>query len=1149
MIKMIANLDLPRALSIIDALCSPLASLFAIDMLGPSRETTVTRDAVSDGSEAAAERYLPVDLARQDPPLHRPVVTDPKISLLPFNDLHWEDFERLLLDVAQVVDHLVEARRYGVSGQEQAGIDVVGRSRNGDWHAYQAKKVTQLRRAQARQALDTFAKGRRPLSARRLVIATACRGIRAEVSDLIHEYQTEYPNLEFDQVWDAEYLSTVLRSHPRIVGRYFGNDVACRFCDAAVPPKSKANSVLTHEEMLQGLSSRHTFLLDSELPFAGPGAEHVADPARLLARLPGSDPPGVLLVGPAGAGKTRTCFEVAARAYADGWRVLHVPASPEVTVEQLSADVLEPGHGRILLIFDHLDACSQLDLRALADRFLAEAKRSGMDVTFLASTRSGSRNELMNQRGGGLLFNLVRLRDDQTYRSQVAGHIIHSVAPTAVRELGEAAMAKTCGQRPIITLLIARTIERYLAEGRRVPDVVSSHAGQLRPWLRDALRHDQLTHTDMTRQGPLDMVEPSAQELACAVAVAACPQPREAVEAAVNELPGADFGASAVAQLLRLGWLEEVGGQLVTVHDIVTDELLLNSMLPPPNNTIHEPSARAACAALSRSGRSFALLAEHLRRVMADLSAQTERDQVADLERFCGKWLIQQRMRLGELLVSAGKDGEHALLTIVLERPWGGVVTEHWEEVGSPWLARAEARHEATSFLATVVRSKNAPTAGITAALSWLSRHYTQTDADQVIRALLGRVDLMPTQRRLVLDYAIAWVEDRPRWAATPEVLCRLLTGATTPAERMEAARCALGWLRRDRNPQGQAFRVVRLLLTLEDLPVESRDLAVSTALTWVETHDQDGASVLSVLLRARTLTEPQRHQVGLIGLRWLREHPPGPSRRPLIHALLDSDHVRECLAILWSQMRDNETDPIVIHRMLENDRISAEQARFIIGQAFNWLQTAELAVHRRLVITALMHRGDLSAEESVRLTDHVMALVDTDPDPKFLTVVLHRASSLNAEQIRRIVAMMVERCRSKRGLKPKRPLINALLQRSDLAFDEVREVVGLALGHLDVDFSLNRGDILISLLERTDLLPDEYERALSHALRWLNEDGALSNTRFPFLLIRLLRRADLPPQTAAAYEYHAREWLATVPLDDKRAYEISRNLPYRAGN
>src|SRR6185312_5162425 len=115
-------------------------------------------------------------------------------------------------------------------------------------------------------------------------------------------------------------------------------------------------------------------------------------------------------------------------------------------------------------------------------------------------------------------------------------------------------------------------------------------------------------------------------------------------------------------------------------------ELVLHSMLPPPSYGIHRPSANALFAVLSRDGRSLALLAEHLRRIMADLSAQTTRHQAAALERFCGQWLVQYRSRLGELLAIAGKDGEHALLTMVLDRPWRGTVAECWEELGALWL-------------------------------------------------------------------------------------------------------------------------------------------------------------------------------------------------------------------------------------------------------------------------------------------------------------------------------------------------------------------------------------------------------------------------------------------------------------------------------
>jgi hypothetical protein len=48
---------------------------------------------------------------------------------MPFPLEHWEDFEKLLVALAIDVDGPIEVRRYGTSGQEQDGIDVIGFTR------------------------------------------------------------------------------------------------------------------------------------------------------------------------------------------------------------------------------------------------------------------------------------------------------------------------------------------------------------------------------------------------------------------------------------------------------------------------------------------------------------------------------------------------------------------------------------------------------------------------------------------------------------------------------------------------------------------------------------------------------------------------------------------------------------------------------------------------------------------------------------------------------------------------------------------------------------------------------------------------------------------------------------------------------------
>ncbi|MFD6916400.1 hypothetical protein [Streptomyces virginiae] len=176
--------------------------------------------------------YKPTDGWSAAAPTGWPPVIDQKITVLPFQAQHWIDFEMLLLDTVIQTESVVRALRYGGPGQDQGGIDIAGVRPDGTWHAYQAKKVERFLESDAKKAVSAFVAGRRPFGAKRLVIATACSVTRTQVRDLLHESQKQHTDLVLEQVWDAEHLSHLLRPHPRIVARFFGEHVARRFCDA-----------------------------------------------------------------------------------------------------------------------------------------------------------------------------------------------------------------------------------------------------------------------------------------------------------------------------------------------------------------------------------------------------------------------------------------------------------------------------------------------------------------------------------------------------------------------------------------------------------------------------------------------------------------------------------------------------------------------------------------------------------------------------------------------------------------------------------------------------------------------------------------------------------------------------------------------------
>ncbi|MEO3842774.1 hypothetical protein [Streptomyces sp. B22F1] len=278
-------------------------------------------------------------------PAERPVVIDKKIGSLPFHDMPWVDFERLVWELVQARERLSPCHRYGTPGQAQGGIDIAGRSADGSWHAFQVKQVAKFTESEAKNAMDDFIHGPRPHDAKRLVIITSCKGTRTQVRDLSHRYQNQYPDLMLGEVWDAEQLCYLLRTQPLIVARYFGDDVAARFCDADHPltkhsedtnraagiPISTADpfSLEVHEAI-----SVDTEMCDSLLPsyFRRPFDEELK--AAVDEALSGKSVMKVLLGG-SSTGKTRAAWESIQR-LPEKWRLWH-PASQEELLSSINS--------------------------------------------------------------------------------------------------------------------------------------------------------------------------------------------------------------------------------------------------------------------------------------------------------------------------------------------------------------------------------------------------------------------------------------------------------------------------------------------------------------------------------------------------------------------------------------------------------------------------------------------------------------------------------------------------------------------------------------------------------------------------------------------------------------------------------------------
>ncbi|MET8012899.1 restriction endonuclease [Streptomyces sp. NPDC005271] len=173
--------------------------------------------------------------------------------LLNTADLEWESVAHLVAWLARRVEGWEETWLYGERGQNQHGIDVVGVTGR-DAAVFQAKRLKEFTRRDLEQAVDRYARGKRPFGARRLVVVTTHDANRTEISERLFELQGAYPDLQIE-LWNRKRLSDLLQPHPDIVTAFFGAATTQLFCPAPAAPvlsPADANEGPNAQALLRG---------------------------------------------------------------------------------------------------------------------------------------------------------------------------------------------------------------------------------------------------------------------------------------------------------------------------------------------------------------------------------------------------------------------------------------------------------------------------------------------------------------------------------------------------------------------------------------------------------------------------------------------------------------------------------------------------------------------------------------------------------------------------------------------------------------------------------------------------------------------------------------------------------------------------------
>ena len=198
---------------------------------------------MTESSSVPSELYAP-----PEGPLPLPPV-ETRAQVLPFKELSWKNFERLILRMVRRECEIEDCVLYGTHGQAQEGIDIlaVHREQQSLKICYQCKKVEKFGPSDITTAIDKFLAGQWADKAREFVLCVAISLESKKQQDALdlQRNRLAQKNIKLS-VWDgssAGTLSERLKNSPDLVDDFFGREWVKIFNghDAAANLKERLN--------------------------------------------------------------------------------------------------------------------------------------------------------------------------------------------------------------------------------------------------------------------------------------------------------------------------------------------------------------------------------------------------------------------------------------------------------------------------------------------------------------------------------------------------------------------------------------------------------------------------------------------------------------------------------------------------------------------------------------------------------------------------------------------------------------------------------------------------------------------------------------------------------------------------------------------
>jgi hypothetical protein len=156
-----------------------------------------------------------------------------RVQDLPFDQITWENFEKLCLRLARVQGDVDGCRPYGVQGDTQEGIDFYARRIGSDrYTVYQCKNEKNFTPQKIRDAVSRFLVGEWAGKTERFVLCTRESLKNRQRSDALEEQRSVLKQRGIDlDAWDSHELSIQLKTRPELVAEFFRPEWVLAFCD------------------------------------------------------------------------------------------------------------------------------------------------------------------------------------------------------------------------------------------------------------------------------------------------------------------------------------------------------------------------------------------------------------------------------------------------------------------------------------------------------------------------------------------------------------------------------------------------------------------------------------------------------------------------------------------------------------------------------------------------------------------------------------------------------------------------------------------------------------------------------------------------------------------------------------------------------